>query len=247
MQFLPTSPNALFLSDKRYLCWRQNIPPQIFLSSVYGLKHLWLVSKPRINHHILFCCQFVYSLLLGKTEWLLIWPCGYSIRIQREGTLLLSLCVIHQSPVWLMLTFPNELRSSPSVCREDCWKIQLYKSWRNGQTNKQQQRRQSGDGTVTSPTSHIIAVSVCSHWFLSLSEPAGCECLAHNETGKTGALDSHWSADGRHRGISCVLQSAAPELCAWVSVSVWFHILCIGSPLAAIKVASTLPGVHTQF
>lgn len=106
-------------------------------------------------------------------------------------------------------------------------------------------KRQSGDGTVTSPTSHVITVSVCSHWFLSHSEPAGCESLAHNETGKTRALVSHWSADGRHRGISSVLQSAAPEL-AWVSVSVWFCIYS-GSPLAAIKVASTLPGVHTQF
>lgn len=102
---------------------------------------------------------------------------------------------------------------------DDCWKCTC--------TNLTNKNLWSCDGTVTSPTSHITNVSVCSHWLVSPSEPAGCDCLAHNATGKTRALDSHWSADGCERGISSVLQSTHPELCVCVSVSVFMslHIL----------------------
>lgn len=115
----------------------------------------------------------------------------------------------------------KELHSSLFVASlEDCWKMHLCKS------HKQKKNLWSCDRTVTSPTSHIATVSVCSHWLVSPSEPAGCDCLAHNATGKTRALDSHWSADGCERGISSVLQSTHPELCMCVFLYL-YSCLCI--------------------
>lgn len=142
----------------------------------------------------LYC--FFFLLLFGKTEDLSI-----CMRVH------LNVCVIHKDAerkhidiIFICKPLAVSLANAHSykwtalftfcVSPEDCWKYNC--------TNLAQKKKSlwSYDRTVTLPTSHIITVSVCSHWFLSLSEPAGCECLAHNETGKIRALDSRWSAVG---------------------------------------------------
>lgn len=79
-------------------------------------------------------------------------------------------------------------------------------------------------GHVTGCSLHIATTSVGSHWLVSPSEPAGCDCLDHNATRRTGALDSHWSADGCENRISTVIHSTHPELCVCASVPVFMYL-----------------------
>lgn len=76
---------------------------------------------------------------------------------------------------------------------------------------------------VWSDLSLISSPSVCSHWLVRPSEPAGWDCLAQNTTGKTTASDSHWSADGCERGISSLLQSSPRPVCLYSTTSFNLH------------------------
>lgn len=93
----------------------------------------------------------------------------------------------------------------------------------------------SHEGPFTPPMSPIITASVCTHWLLSLSEPVGCVCVAHNETGRSRALHSQWSADGSPAGISSLL----------LYRSVFLHTLSL--PILLVQVAATLSGFCTRW